>query len=145
MHSKEFLKIILIFRLIRVLPHSPIVDKTDVCIIVKDLEKGLKVDHESSVNHFKDLLSEKGVEVSSVISLRELKVDYKTFESKTALCHRHEIFLADDRIMRFLPKFLGKSFYSRKKFPMPISKFFSPFITELDKFSNTFLCRYDQS
>ena len=105
-----------------VLPHSPIVDKTDICIIVKDLEKGLKVDHEPTVNHFKDMLSSKGVEVSSVISLRELKVEYKTYESKTALCHRHEMFLADDRIMRFLPKFLGKAFYSRKKFPIPIGK-----------------------
>ena len=105
-----------------VLPHSPIVDKTDICIIVKDLEKGLKVDHEPTVNHFKDMLSSKGVEVSSVISLRELKVEYKTYESKTALCHRHELFLADDRIMRFLPKFLGKAFYSRKKFPIPIGE-----------------------
>ena len=118
----------------RVLPHSPIVDKTDVCIIVKDLEKGLKVDHESSVNHFKDLLSEKGVEVSSVISLRELKVDYKTFESKTALCHRHEMFLADDRIIRFLPQFLGKAFYKRKKFPMAIGKFFLTFFFLLNNF-----------
>merc|ERR1712062_134850 len=57
---------------------------------------------------------------SSVISLRELKVDYKTFESKTALCHRHEMFLADDRIIRFLPQFLEKAFYKRKKFPMAI-------------------------
>lgn len=116
------------------MPHSPIVDKTDVCIIVKDLEKGLKVDHESSVNHFKDLLSEKGVEVSSVISLRELKVDYKTFESKTALCHRHEMFLADDRIIRFLPQFLGKAFYKRKKFPMAIGKFFLTFFFLLNNF-----------
>ena len=122
------------FFIFRVLPHSPIVDKTDVCIIVKDLEKGLKVDHESSVNHFKDLLSEKGVEVSSVISLRELKVDYKTFESKTALCHRHEMFLADDRIIRFLPQFLGKAFYKRKKFPMAIGKFFLTFFFLLNNF-----------
>ena len=62
-----------------------------------------------------------GVDVASVISLRELKVEYKTFEQKTALCHRHEVFLADETILRFLPKFLGKPFYSRKKFPFPIN------------------------
>merc|ERR1711874_121214 len=103
------------------LPHTPLADNKDVCIFVKDLEKGLKVDHEASVNHFKDLISSQGVEVSSVISLRELKVEYKAFEAKTALCHRHEAFLADEKILRFLPKFLGKAFYSRKKFPLPIN------------------------
>ena len=73
------------------------------------------------MNHFKDLISSQGVEVSSVIPLRELKVEYKTFEAKTALCHRHEAFLADEKILRFLPKFLGKAFYSRRKFPLPIN------------------------
>jgi len=103
------------------LPHVPLVDTKDICVIVKDLKKGLKEDHEDSVNHFKDLISAQGVDVASVISLRELKVEYKTFEAKTALCHRHEIFLADMNILRFVPKFLGKPFYSRKKFPCPIN------------------------
>jgi len=103
------------------LPHVPLVDTKDICVIVKDLKKGLKEDHEDSVNHFKDLISAQGVDVASVISLRELKVEYKTFEAKTALCHRHEIFLADMNILRFVPKFLGKPFYSRKKFPTPIN------------------------
>lgn len=103
------------------LPHIPLADNKDVCIFVKDLQKGLKVDHEDSVNHFKDLISSQGVEVSSVISLRELKVEYKAFEAKTALCHRHEAFLADEKILRLLPKFLGKAFYARRKFPLPIN------------------------
>jgi len=103
------------------LPHIPLADNKDVCIFVKDLQKGLKVDHEDSVNHFKDLISSQGVEVSSVIPLRELKVEYKAFEAKTALCHRHEAFLADEKILRLLPKFLGKAFYSRRKFPLPIN------------------------
>ena len=55
------------------------------------------------------------------MSLRELKVEYKPFEAKTALCHRHEIFLADVRIVRFLPKFLGKCFYKKKKFPVQVN------------------------
>merc|ERR1712156_1075004 len=91
------------------LPHIPLADNKDVCIFVKDLQKGLKVDHEDSVNHFKDLISSQGVEVSSVIPLRELKVEYKTFEAKTALCHRHEAFLADEKILKFLPKEVEKA------------------------------------
>ena len=105
----------------RVLPHSPLVDKKDVCVITRDLEKGLKVDHEATINHFKELLEEKSVEVASVMSLRELKAEYKAFETKTALVHRHEAFLADVRIVRLLPKFLGKPFYKRKKFPIQVN------------------------
>lgn len=115
------------------MPHSPIVDNKDVCLFVKDLEKGLKVDHEDTINHFKDLLREKGVEVASVISLRELKVEYKPYEAKTALCHRHEAFVADERILRFLPPFLGKPFYARKKFPLPINLQAKDLSKELEK------------
>jgi len=96
---------------------------SDVCLIVRDLQKGLKVDHGPSANHFKDLLADKGVGpelVSTVMPLRELKVEYKPFETKTALCHRHDAFLVDDRILKFVPKFLGKPFYKRKKFPIPV-------------------------
>merc|ERR1712156_708645 len=50
----------------------------------------------------------------------ELKVEYKTFESKTALSHLHDHFLVDARIIRLVPKFLGKPFYKRKKFPVQV-------------------------
>jgi ribosome biogenesis protein UTP30 len=119
------------------LPHPPITDIKDICLIVKDLEKGLKVDHEATINHFKALLADKGVEVASVISLRELKVEYKPYEAKTALCHRHEIFLADERIVRLLPKFLGKPFYKRKRFPMPVDLTAKDLSKEVDKVIRT--------
>merc|ERR1712156_130950 len=47
-------------------------------------------------------------------------VEYKTFESKTALCHLYDHFLVDARIIRPVPKFLGKPFYKRKKFPVQV-------------------------
>jgi len=104
------------------LPHSPLPPGKDVCLFVKDLEKGLKVDHEDTVNHFTSMLADKGVVgVTQVISLRELKVEYKQFEAKTQLCHRFDQFLADDRIIRLLPPFLGKAFYKRKKLPVKIN------------------------
>ena len=88
----------------------------DICLIVKDLEKGLKIDHEPTVNHFNELLNEKGVdEITQVISLRELKVEYKQYEAKTSLCQKFDIFLVDDRILRLVPMFLGKAFYRRKR------------------------------
>lgn len=101
----------------RRLPHYRFPEAQDVCLIVKDLKKGIKEDHEATVNHFKDLLAEKGAQksISQVISLRELKVEYKPFEAKNALCQKFDVFLADDRIVRFLNKFLGKPFYSKKR------------------------------
>merc|ERR1719246_180878 len=103
------------------LPHTPLPQSRDVCLIVKDLEKGIKADHEATVQHFQSLLADKGIDqITQVISLRELKVEYKQFEAKTQLCHRFDLFLADARIIRLLPQFLGKPFYKRKKLPLQI-------------------------
>ena len=104
------------------LPHSPYPPTPDICLFVKDLQKGLKVDHEDTIRHFADLLEEKGVKgITQIISLRELKVEYKQFEAKIQLSNKFDLFLADDRIIRLLPQFLGKPFYSRKRLPLQIN------------------------
>jgi len=104
------------------LPQCSIPDPRDVCLIVRDLEKGLKIDHEPTLNHFNELLSEKGIDdITQVISLRELKVEYKQYEAKNSLCQKFDIFLVDDRILRLVPMFLGKSFYRRKRIPIPVN------------------------
>ena len=98
------------------LPHCSVPEPRDVCLIVKDMEKGLNIDHEPTLNHFKDLLASKGINnITQVISLRELKVEYKPYEAKHSLCQKYDIFLVDDRILRLVPKFLGKPFYSKKR------------------------------
>jgi len=71
------------------------------------------------------------------MALRELKVEYKTFESKTALCHLYDHFLADARIIRLLPQFLGKAFYKRKKFPMQVDLTSSSLSSELSRALHT--------
>ena len=43
------------------LPHSPHPPIRDICLFVKDLQPGIKADHEDTVRHFTDLLAEKGV------------------------------------------------------------------------------------
>jgi len=120
------------------LPHSHTPDTRDVCLIVKDMEKGIRPDHENTVRHYENLLAEKGVKgITKVMALRELKVEYKTFESKTALCHLYDQFLADDRIIRFLPQFLGKAFYKRKKFPVQVSLTTSNLAKEISRALHT--------
>jgi len=120
------------------LPHSHTPDTKDVCLIVKDMEKGIRPDHENTVRHYENLLAEKGVKgITKVMALRELKVEYKTFESKRALCHLYDHFLADDRIIRFLPQFLGKAFYKRKKFPIQVSLTTSNLAKEISRALHT--------
>jgi len=120
------------------LPHPTTPVTRDVCLIVKDFEKGIRPDHEPTVAHYEALLAEKGVKgVTKVMSLRELKVEYKTFESKTALSHLYDHFLVDARIIRLVPKFLGKPFYKRKKFPVQIKLDSKDLVKEVEKALST--------
>merc|ERR1719458_2235093 len=120
------------------LPHPTTPATRDVCLIVKDFEKGIRPDHEPTVAHYEALLAEKGVKgVTKVMSLRELKVEYKTFESKTALSHLYDHFLVDARIIRLVPKFLGKPFYKRKKFPVQIKLDSKDLVKEVEKALST--------
>merc|ERR1740129_999130 len=120
------------------LPHTPMPPSRDVCLIVKDVEKGIKPDHEATVEHFQSLLADKGInQITQVISLRELKVEYKQYEAKTQLCHRFDLFLADARIIRLLPQFLGKPFYKRKKLPIQVDLSCKDLKGEMDRALNT--------
>ena len=98
------------------MPRCSIPEPRDVCLIVKDFEKGIKPDHEPTVNYYNEMLAAKGIDnITQVISLRELKVEYKQYEAKTSLCQKFDIFLVDERILRMVPKLLGKQFYSKKR------------------------------
>merc|ERR1719458_458387 len=120
------------------LPHPTTPVTRDVCLIVKDFEKGIRPDHEPTVAHYEAFLAEKGVKgVTKVMSLRELKVEYKTFESKTALSHLYDHFLVDARIIRLVPKFLGKPFYKKKKFPVQIKLDSKDLVKEVEKALST--------
>lgn len=55
------------------------------------------------------------VSLSQIIPLRQLKVEYKEFEAKRNLSRRVDVVLCDDTVLRFVPKFLGKHFYEKKK------------------------------
>ena len=55
-------------------------------------------------------------------------MEYKQYEAKIQLSNKFDLFLADDRIIRMVPQFLGKSFYKKKKIPLQINqrKFLKP-------------------
>ena len=58
--------------------------------------------------------------VAKVIGLSKLKTKYESFEAKRQLCASYDLFVADERILPSLPKLLGKSFFKKKKQPIPV-------------------------
>lgn len=102
------------------LPH-PYQDINDpnlrICLITTDPQR-----------NFKDLIAHPNFpldlskRISRVIGLKKLKTKYSSFESRRQLYGEHDIFLADDRIITYLPQLLGKIFYkSGTKRPIPVT------------------------
>ncbi|XP_058053625.1 ribosomal L1 domain-containing protein CG13096-like [Anopheles bellator] len=103
------------------LPH-PILSKEDeVCLIVKDLERGRKYDYENTLYHWQDKLAEAGVtRVAQIIPFQQLKQDYREFELRLKLVHRFDRFLVDARIAGHVFSKLGAHFIRRKKNPTSV-------------------------
>lgn len=91
------------------LPH-PIydADETEVCVFTKDPQKD-----------YRRIFEEEGVK-AKVIGLSKLRANYKTFESRRKLVGSYDLFLTDARVVRMLPKLLGKPFFEKKRQPVVI-------------------------
>ncbi|XP_004604390.2 ribosomal L1 domain-containing protein 1 [Sorex araneus] len=101
------------------LPHAIRSDLAEVCLFTKDEPDSTP---EKTKSFYRKLLNKKGVKIiSQVVPLRTLKTEYKAFEAKRRLLGSFDLFLSDSRIQRLLPTYLGRHFYSRKKFPIPIN------------------------
>mmetsp|Transcript_36439 Transcript_36439/g.102932 ORF Transcript_36439/g.102932 Transcript_36439/m.102932 type:complete len:267 (-) Transcript_36439:450-1250(-) len=97
------------------LPHSLWADQDpEVCLFVKDREgEGHKAAK-------KRLAEETKAGVKKVLGVSKLKAKYEAHEAKRALCNDFDLFLADDRILPLLPKLIGKTFFKKKKQPIPV-------------------------
>ncbi|RMZ06265.1 hypothetical protein D0860_05621 [Hortaea werneckii] len=102
------------------LPH-PYLDANDeslrICLITADPQRRYKdlIEHSS-------FPVELGKRVQRVLGLEKLKTKYKSFESRRQLLSEYDVFLADDRIITYLPGVLGKVFYKTgSKRPIPVS------------------------
>ncbi|POS88147.1 hypothetical protein EPUL_001345 [Erysiphe pulchra] len=59
--------------------------------------------------------------ITRVIGLSKLKSKWSQYEAQRKLFREHDIFIADDRIIKALPAILGKTFYkSTAKRPIPV-------------------------
>lgn len=97
------------------LPHSlHSTPSLSICLITPSPQRAFK----DVVAQFPPGLSKK---ITRTIDVVKLKAKYKTAEAQRLLRDTHDVFLADDRIITFLPKILGKSLYSStSKRPIPI-------------------------
>ena len=58
--------------------------------------------------------------MAKVIGYDKLKQNYKQYKDRRILLNEYDLFLADLRVYKMLPEVLGKEFYDKKKFPLPI-------------------------
>ncbi|XP_037363487.1 ribosomal L1 domain-containing protein 1 [Talpa occidentalis] len=101
------------------LPHGIRSDLADVCLFTKDEPDSTP---EKTESFYRKLLNKHGIKtVSQIIPFRTLKTEYKAYEAKRRLLASFDFFLTDARIRRLLPTHLGRHFYHRKKFPVPVN------------------------
>ena len=88
-----------------------------ICLITADPQR-----------KYKDMITEPSFptalsqNIQRVIGIEKLKKKYSSFESKRQLLGEYDVFLADDRVITYLPTLLGKTFYkSGAKRPIPVS------------------------
>ncbi|KAG2490229.1 hypothetical protein HYH03_011353 [Edaphochlamys debaryana] len=99
------------------LPHPLFtIDGLDICLITKDSEEG----HDAKEAKKKLAKLEKNGGVKKVIGTNKLRTKYESYEAKRQLCKSYDLFLADNRILPSLPKLLGKSFFKKRKQPIPV-------------------------
>ncbi|KAF2140401.1 uncharacterized protein K452DRAFT_360015 [Aplosporella prunicola CBS 121167] len=98
------------------LPHSLSQPTARICLITADPQRA-----------YKDLIAapgfpaDLGQRIERVIGISKLKAKYKTYEARRQLYAEYDTFLADDRVITFLPAVLGKVFYkSSAKRPVPV-------------------------
>lgn len=85
----------------------------EVCIIVKDSSKAWV---QALIAEFPKQLSY----IKKVLSLTSLRKKHAQYQDKRDLCNAYQLFLVDDCILPMVGKLLGKSFFMKKKQPVPV-------------------------
>jgi ribosome biogenesis protein UTP30 len=98
------------------IPH-PFLQESHICVFVKDnygQEKGQPTDEDGDYE---------GVEPNNatIMTVKKLHKNYKSFEQKRALRDQYDLFVADQAVLPVLPRLLGKAFFTKKKQPVAIN------------------------
>eukprot|EP00245_Coleochaete_scutata_P004883 TRINITY_DN17943_c0_g1_i1.p1 TRINITY_DN17943_c0_g1~~TRINITY_DN17943_c0_g1_i1.p1 ORF type:complete len:334 (-),score=89.98 TRINITY_DN17943_c0_g1_i1:25-1026(-) len=116
-------------------PLCPTDGSKEICLFVKDKDgEGHRAAKEKIAS------IGKGCGVTKVIGVSKLRTKYIPHEAKRKLCGSYDIFLTDDRILPLLPKLLGKTFFKKKKHPIPVKLSNSDWASQIKQACNsTFL------
>jgi len=103
------------------LPHGWVEPDANILLIVKDLKKDNKHDHEETLLHYQDMVRKANIPANiEVMPHRQLRMEYREWEVKADLVKRIDRVLVDKKIMNMVPRQLGKPFYSKKKIPIAV-------------------------
>ncbi|KAG0672276.1 hypothetical protein C6P42_003287 [Pichia californica] len=108
-------------------------EECKVCVFVKD-----DLIDEDNLNRIEILKENKLKNLGQIITVKELKGKYQTFESKRKLLSEYDLFLTDSSIANMIPKLLGKTFFGSSKFPLTISLTDNNKKLSIDKFVKNF-------
>lgn len=104
-----------------VLPHSLETADSDICVFVKDLKRGRKLDHEPTVKHYEQLLRGKKVDRNiTVIPINQLYNEFATFELRRKLTYLYDRFLVDKAVAAHVNGFLGHKLLSKGRSAIPV-------------------------
>lgn len=88
-------------------------EEAEVCLIVKDSSKDWV---QSLIAQFPKEMSY----IKKVLSLTSLRKKYTQYQDRRNLCNTYSLFLVDDAILPMVGKLLGKTFFMKKKQPVPL-------------------------
>ncbi|KAJ1667098.1 proteasome-interacting protein cic1 [Coemansia sp. RSA 1813] len=98
-------------------------ETSSVCLITKGNDN-------TSVEALKELNIP---QIKEVITVLQLKTEYKSYEVRRQLIAQHDLFLTDDRVINSLPEILGVKFFKAKKTPAPVNLLASDVEKEIKK------------
>ena len=98
------------------LPHSLISPFSEQCLILDDRPNKARVTKAQA----QAKIQSESIPVHKVLKLSKLASDYRPFEAKRKLCDSYDLFFAEKSIVPLLPRLLGKSFFKKRKIPVPV-------------------------
>ncbi|ODM94563.1 Ribosomal L1 domain-containing protein 1 [Orchesella cincta] len=102
-------------------PPNPELTELDVLLVVPDLNER---DPDHVVGEVKDEIVNSThadkIKIREVMTLKQFRDDYSTFEAKRALAKSLDALIVDNKIWKMIPGILGREFFKKKKFPISI-------------------------
>ncbi|KAG4078844.1 hypothetical protein HA402_007394 [Bradysia odoriphaga] len=103
------------------LPHSIETTEADVCLFVRDLKRGRKLDFEPTIKHYEQLLrSKKVTQPITIIPVNQLYNEFASFELRRKLTYLYDKFLVDKAVAAHVNGFLGNKIMLKGRSAIPI-------------------------